>query len=126
MPTQVKYMDGGSVSLAEVRRTTVNAQANATTELVAAVTGHKIRLLGAAFSTASTQGFWLRSGASTPIIGDATAAIKNNTGTNMMLPLQGEGWADCAVGEALNLVNLDSASNRVGGVIHYAIVPADA
>lgn len=98
-------------------------------ELVAGVSGKKIRVLQVALhqakSATAAAGLYFRSGASTAIYADATYAVPlDKTGAvgpaGFVLPPNPLGWFETASGEALNVV-LDAAQG-VSGALQYVEV----
>lgn len=97
---------------APLKRALVSATVNTSSDLLAAVTGKKIRLLAADFSVVSAATLTWRS--ATTAISGARAFAANG---QYILPFNPAGWLETVAGEALNL--LSSTSTAVGGMIVY-------
>jgi hypothetical protein len=109
------FWDGvGYSRLASSFQKVVASTANAT-EIVAAVTGKKIRVLACSFMANGTVNVKWQS-ASTDLTG--LAYLVANTGK--VLPYSPGGWFETAVGEALN-IHLSGAV-AVGGELVYVLV----
>jgi len=89
----------------------------ATTDLVAAVTGRKIRVLAVAYSQASATSLKFQSGASTDLTGALTTNAAN---LNNNLPYNPFGWFQTASGEKLNYVPATSVATHVS--ISYILI----
>jgi hypothetical protein len=94
-----------------VKRAKVDAAASA--DLIAAVTGKKIRVLALAANYASSTTLKLQSGGSTGLTGAMT-------GTSFVWPWNPAGWVQTASGEKLNAVM--GSSVQLSGTIVYVEV----
>lgn len=92
-----------------VKRFVITASSSGNNEIVAAVTGKRIRVLSYNYVCHGTVKPAWRSGATT-VIGGRGSFVD---GTGKVCPKNEDGWLQTAVGEALNL-NL-SAAIEVGG-----------
>ncbi len=92
--------------------------ASASTELVAAQTGKKIRVLGMYLTSDVVQVIALRS-AATEIASFRITVSTNGNISPIGLPVTDIGWCETARGEALNLVQ--AAANNADGVLVYVI-----
>lgn len=130
-PTRIQsvYVDEKGQEL-QLKRAVISANSNGSNQLVAAVTGYKIRVLSLALlaKTGTALNLYFRTGSSgSAIFGDSNATIPvDSTGAagtpGFVLPYNPAGWMETASGDRLNLT-LDAAE-YVGGSVQYVEVPA--
>lgn len=93
------------------------ASGTASTDIVAAVTGRKIRVLSVIMSQASATSLKFQSNATTDLTGAFTTVAAN---LNVQLPYNPFGWFQTAAGEKLNYVPATAVATHV--TITYILV----
>ena len=95
----------------------ISAPENATTELVAAVTGKRIIVLSAAFAAAGvTQTVTFKSAAT-----GITGAMTFSPGIPVVWPESEYGYMETVAGEALNVTLANVASAGIYGFLRYVL-----
>lgn len=114
-----EVLGAGVTKILPVKRAVITASSANNNEIVAAVSGHHIRVLSYNYVVnAAVNAAW-RSGATTVIGG---LGYWGSQGTGKVAPHNKHGWFQTAAGEALNL-HLSGAV-AVGGECTYCEVPA--
>lgn len=102
-------------AIADVRKSPgdvlyVTATATATNDIVAAVTGKKIKVLAAFISQASATSFKFQSNATTDITNAFTTSASDLC---VVLPYNPSGWFQTVAGEKLNFVPATAVATNV-------------
>jgi hypothetical protein len=93
----------------------------ATVEIVAAVTGSRIRILAAVFAgVGSSTGVILQSNPAGSSATDLTGSIRGATNVSIVLPYNPAGWVQTASGEAFDVT---AVVGSVDGLVVYELVP---
>ena len=93
----------------------------ATVEIVAAVTGSRIRILAAVFAgVGSSTGVILQSKLAGVAATDLTGSIRGATNVSIVLPYNPAGWVQTASGEAFDVT---AVVGSVDGLVVYELVP---
>lgn len=108
------YISVKPSEFALVKRAKIDAATSGDNELVAAVTGKKIRVVSMFYLASGTVTATFQSAAGGTAI---TGGLQHTAQTGAVLPLNEDGWFETIAGEALNL-NL-SAAISVDGALSY-------
>lgn len=103
-----------------IKRAAIAAASNGDNELVAAVTGKKLRLLALELTAAEAVNGKLQSDAGAGAVDLTGLHYFGATGPAWSLPYNAAGWCETASGKKLNLSL--SAAKAVGGALVYAEV----
>ncbi len=114
-----EYIGPGAAKALTVQYAVIAASSSGINEIVAAVTGFRIRVLAYNYVVNAGVNVAWRSGATTAIGG---LGYWDAQGKGKVAPHNKHGWFQTAAGEALNL-NLSGAV-AVGGELTYILVPA--
>lgn len=99
-----------------VKKAIANPSTATTTELVAAVTNKKYRVVGLAVITSAANNINLESGTT-----DISAVWPLGTNGGLVLPYNEHGWAETNAGEALQITT--SAATACGVHVLYVEIP---
>ncbi len=86
------------------------ASGTVSTDVVAAVTGKKIKVLAAVISQASATAWKLQSGATSDITNAFTTSAAD---LNIVLPYNPSGWCQTVAGEKLNIVPATAVATHI-------------
>lgn len=100
----------------QVKRVTYSKATAAAADVIAAVTGKKIRVVAMHIQSAAAETVLLRTGTSA----DVTGVMSLATGVPLVLPLNPAGWFETVAGEALRATH--GSTNQVSGSICYVEV----